>query len=197
MSTTRTLRRRTSAAILALAGAFACAQSAPDMAGFDPAAFYARFSGEWEAEEGAQADVLNQLQQAREQRGPGGVRAPGAGDRERVLAAVEVARHVPPAIVLALGDSVAEVRGLHPVEVRLPISGERVESVAAGSAVEIRLLWEGQVLVIERSFGPAQIIDRFVPSPDGDRLLVTRRVAGGPGESEVHFAYARTSPAGP
>lgn len=62
---------------------------------------------------------------------------------------------------------------------------------AAGLEVRVKALWEGDVLLVRRSFGRARIEDRLRSDDTGDRLLLTRAVVNGRLDFELEVTYGR------
>lgn len=112
-------------------------------------------------------------------------------DADEALAATEVARRVPERLRIEATENHVRIEGIHVEPMTLPYRGRDVIVTAAGLEVRVKALWEGDVLLVRRSFGRARIEDRLrVDGPD-DRLLVTRTVVNGRLDFELDVAYDR------
>jgi hypothetical protein len=116
-------------------------------------------------------------------------------DPEESLAATEVARSVPARLVLGVSDSLVTIEGLHHAPMSLPYRGRDIVVTAAGAEVRVKAWWDGEVLVIQRSFGRARILDRLRRGEYGARLILERTVVHGALDFRFRVAYERAAAA--
>ena len=197
-----------SAACLVLVGA-----CAPAMRGDPAPPTAALLTGAWEAPDSTDASIRAQL--ATQSRSARGARPDSAGrardpdevrvgaalpqyepgdwdDPDEAMAATAVGSHVPRRISFVTGDREVVVEGLHAEPLTLPYRGDDVLARAAGLDMRVRALWDGEILVVRRSFGRARIEDRFRASEDGLALGVTRTITHGRQDLTLRFGYERS-----
>lgn len=127
----------------------------------------------------------------RRQRLRGGM-DPQRVEAQRAMMRIALAR--PTRVTLELDDSTFVVTQSPGGRAAMPMDGEEVELGRTEWPTKVRVKWDDRMPRLERAFeGGGKVVDHF-ELVSRDRLLLTRRIEGGPGgDIEVRYAFDRTS----